>query len=186
MVTNAHVVDGCEDPKVICGLTEPAVAKVLARDAQNDLALLKVDIAPDHVAVLRAGIRIGEDIAAFGYPLQGMLSTGGNFTVGNVSALAGFRNDSRHIQITAPIQPGNSGGPVVDRAGHVVGVVVSNLGMHAKGAAQNVNFAINFNALTAFLNAQGVAYVTEASAQPLQNVELAEKVRSISVLIVVE
>ena len=184
VVTNAHVVDGCEDPKVICGLTAPTVAKVLARDAQNDLALLKVDIAPDYVAALRAGIRIGEDIAAFGYPLQGMLSTGGNFTVGNVSALAGFRNDSRHIQITAPIQPGNSGGPVVDRAGHVV--VVSNLGMHAKGAAQNVNFAINTNALTAFLNAQGVAYVTEASAQPLQNVELAEKVRSIPVLIVVE
>ena len=186
VVTNAHVVEGCEDPKVISGLAEPTVARVLARDAQNDLALLKVDFAPDHVAALRAGVRVGEEIAAFGYPLQGRLTTGGNFTVGNVSALAGLRNDSRHVQITAPIQPGNSGGPVVDREGNVIGVVVGFYGMHDKGAAQNVNFAINIDVLTAFLNAHGVPYVTEASDRPLRNVELAEKVRSISALILVE
>ncbi len=186
VVTNAHVVDGCDDPKVICGSGAPAVARVLARDARNDLALLKVDFAPDHVAALRAGVRVGEEIAAFGYPLQGRLSTGGNFTVGNVSALAGLQNDSRHVQITAPIQPGNSGGPVVDRAGNVIGVVVGFYGMHDKGAAQNVNFAINIDVLTAFLNAHDVPYVTEASDDRLLNVELAEKVRSMSALILVE
>jgi S1-C subfamily serine protease/Holliday junction resolvasome RuvABC ATP-dependent DNA helicase subunit len=186
VVTNAHVVEGCDDPKVVCGLTEPSVAQVLARDAQNDLALLKVDFAPDHVAALRASVKVGEEIAAFGYPLQGTLSTGGNFTTGNISALAGMRNDSRHLQITAPVQPGNSGGPVVDQAGNVIGVVVSGLGMHNKGAAQNVNFAININTLTAFLNSHGVSYVTETSGRPLPNVELAEKVQSIAVLILVE
>ena len=141
----------CEDPKVVCGSAGPVAAQVLARDAANDLALLKVEAGSEHVATLRAGVRIGEEIAAFGYPLLGMLSTGGNFTVGNVSALSGFKNDSRHIQISAPIQPGNSGGPVIDQCGNVIGVVVSCLGAHNKGVAQNVNFAININVLTAFL-----------------------------------
>ena len=186
VVTNAHVVEGCDDPKVASGLAAPAPAQVLARDEQNDLALLKVECATGHVAVLRAGVEVGEEIAAFGYPLQGRLSAGGNFTVGNVSALAGMRDDSRHVQITAPIQPGNSGGPVVDRAGNVIGVVVSILGAHEKGASQNVSFAINVNVLSAFLSANGLAYLTEASEQPLRNVELAEKVRAMSVLILCE
>jgi S1-C subfamily serine protease len=115
-----------------------------------------------------------------------MLSTGGNFTIGNVSALTGFKNDSRHIQISAPIQPGNSGGPVIDQCGNVIGVVVSNLGAHNKGAAQNVNFAININALTSFLDLHGVPYSTQASERSLQTVELAEHAQSITVLILCE
>jgi S1-C subfamily serine protease len=158
----------------------------VARDVANDLALLKVEAGSDHVGTLRAGVKIGEEIAAFGYPLQGMLSTGGNFTIGNVSALAGFKNDSRHIQISAPIQPGNSGGPVIDQCGNVIGVVVSNLGAHNKGAAQNVNFAININALTSFLDLHGVPYSTKASERSLQTVELAEHAQSIAVLILCE
>ncbi|HLJ63159.1 MAG TPA: serine protease, partial [Stellaceae bacterium] len=183
VVTNAHVVEGYEDPKVVCGLAEPVCAQVLARDAANDLALLKVDFASDHVATLRAGVRMGEEIAAFGYPLLDKLSAGGNFTVGNVSALAGFKNDSGHIQISAPIQPGNSGGPVVDQCGNVIGVVVAKL---ADFTQQNVNFAIKVNVLTLFLEAHDVPYSTEASEYPLQRVELAEKAQSISVLILCE
>jgi S1-C subfamily serine protease/DNA polymerase III delta prime subunit len=186
VVTNAHVVEGCEVPNVICGSSAPVAAQVVARDAANDLALLKVDSASDHVANLRTGVKIGEEIAAFGYPLLGTLSTAGNFTVGNVSALVGFKNDSGHIQISAPIQPGNSGGPVVDQCGNVIGVVVSVLGTHQKGVAQNVNFAIKVDVLTAFLNSRGVAYSTAASEHPLQMFELAEKAQSMSVLIVCE
>jgi S1-C subfamily serine protease/replication-associated recombination protein RarA len=193
VVTNAHVVEGCSDPKVVCGFAEPVSAHVLARDAANDLALLKVEIASDHVATLRTGIRIGEEIAAFGYPLRGLLSAGGNFTVGNVSALAGLNNDSRHLQISAPVQPGNSGGPVLDRSGNVVGVVVAKLNAAAmmfatknKDIAQNVNFAIGINVLTAFLDSYGVPYSTEASEHSLQSFELAEKAQSISVLILCE
>ncbi len=182
VVTNAHVVDGCDHPKVIWGLAE-AAARVVARDAKNDLALLKVDVAGGRVASLRVGVEVGEEVAAFGYPLQGTLSAGGNFTTGNVSALAGYQDDSGQIQITAPIQPGNSGGPIVDRAGNVVGVAVSGLTTHSKGAAQNVGFAIKTDVLTAFLDAHGVACSTEPSERPLRNVELAEAARSIAVLI---
>jgi len=183
LLTNAHVVEGCPDPRVICGLAEPVIAQVIARDAANDLAVLKVDFTNEHVACLRTGVRIGEEIAAFGYPLQGVLSAGGNFTVGNVSSLAGIKDDSRHIQISAPIQPGNSGGPVVDQAGNVIGAVVSKL---ADFTQQNVNFAIKTNVLMAFLDSHGVPYSTVISEHPLQMVELAEKAQSMSALIVCE
>jgi S1-C subfamily serine protease len=186
VVTNAHVVEGCDDPKVAYGLADPIPAHVLARDVVNDLALLKVEFQSDHVATLRAGVRVGEEIAAFGYPLYGNLSSGGNFTVGNVSALAGQNNDSTRLQITAPIQPGNSGGPVVDQSGNVIGVVVSGITQHMKGAAQNIGFAININLLTSFLDSHGVLYSTEPSAHPLQTVKLAEKAQSITVLILCE
>jgi S1-C subfamily serine protease/Holliday junction resolvasome RuvABC ATP-dependent DNA helicase subunit len=183
VVTNAHVVEGCANPKVVCGSAQPSCAQVLARDTANDLALLKVDFASDHVATLRAGIRMGEEIAAFGYPLLDKLSAGGNFTVGNVSALAGIKNDSRHIQISAPIQPGNSGGPVLDQGGNVIGVVVSKL---ADVNQQNVNFAIKVDVLTVFLDSYGIPYSTQASEQPLQTVALAQQAQAISVLILCE
>ena len=183
VVTNAHVVDGCEDPKVVCGLAGPIPARVLARDVTNDLALLKVDFTSDHVATLRAGVKIGEEIAAFGYPLLGKLSSGGNFTLGNVSALAGVHNDSGHIQISAPVQGGNSGGPVIDQSGNVIGVVVSKLTDHTQ---QNVNFAIKVSVLTVFLDLYGVPYSTEANEHLLTRVELAEKAQAIAVLIFCE
>jgi stage V sporulation protein K len=183
VVTNAHVVEGCDDPKVVCGLSEPIPAQVLARDTTNDLAVLKVDFASDHVATLRARVRIGEEIAAFGYPLHHLLSAGGNFTVGNVSALAGVNNDSGRIQISAPIQGGNSGGPVVDQSGNVIGVVVSKLSDYTQ---QNVNFAIKINVLTEFLDSHGVSYSTDAIDNPLPGFELASKAQSISVLILCE
>jgi hypothetical protein len=88
--------------------------------------------------------------------------------------------------MSAPIQPGNSGGPVVDRCGNIIGVVVSNLTTHSKGSAQNVNFAININVLTAFLNTHSVPYSTEVAEQPLRTVDLAEKAQSIAVLILCE
>ncbi len=186
IVTNAHVVEGCDAPKIISGLTEPLAAQVLARDAKNDLALLKVDHTIDLPATLRRGVKIGEEVAAFGYPLLGMLSRGGNFTLGNVSALAGAQNDSGNLQITAPIQPGNSGGPIVDRAGNVIGVAVSVIFGHSRGPAQNIGFAVHVHVLTAFLDANGVSYATDASDIRLENVELAERVQSMSVLIVCE
>jgi SpoVK/Ycf46/Vps4 family AAA+-type ATPase len=186
VVTNAHVIEGCEAPKIVCGTAEPSEARIVARDSRNDLALLKAGFAHDHVARLRTGVKVGEELAAFGFPLFGRLSAGGNFTLGNVSALSGIQNDSRHIQITAPIQPGNSGGPVVDRAGNLIGVAVGGMGAHEKGAAQNVGFAINIATLMGFLSANDVPFSTETSEDPLRNVELADKARAISVLIVCE
>lgn len=170
------------------GLASPVSARVLARDTANDLALLKGNLTPSQAASLRAGVKVGEGIAAFGYPLVGLLSTSGNFTVGNVSAVSGLGDDSRYLQISAPVQPGNSGGPLLDQSGNVVGVVVSKLDAIKVAAAiddvaQNVNFAIKTNVLTKFLDSHGVNYSKAGAGQSLQPSDLAERAKSISVLI---
>ncbi len=93
--------------------------KVLDVDAQNDLALLKSATASSTSGVFRGGrgVRAGEAVVVAGFPLPSPLSSDLNVTTGAVSALAGPGNNRRLIQITAPVQPGNSGGPVLDQFG---------------------------------------------------------------------
>lgn len=165
---------------------------VLARDTNNDLALLKVEAkSTSRHATIRAGVKIGEQVAVFGYPLVGLLSTNGNFTLGNVSATTGTNDDTRFLQISAPVQKGNSGGPVVDQSGHVVGVVVSKLNVLkvaelSDDFAQNVNFAIKSTVLMNFLDANGVNFETGNAGNALPSPDLAERAKSISVLVACE
>jgi serine protease Do len=98
----------------------------VARDTTNDLALLKVDVNSSNFASLRFAVRLGENVEAFGYPLSQVLATSGNFTTGNVTALAGIGDDSRYIQISAPIQPGNSGRPLLDEMETWLGLLLPN------------------------------------------------------------
>lgn len=188
VVTNAHVVDECETPQISIGLLPAVTARVLARDTPNDLALLKADVTVQKPATLRAGVKVGEQVAAFGYPLLGLLSTGGNFTTGNVSAVAGLGNDTRYLQISAPVQSGNSGGPLVDQSGNVVGIVASKLNVLKVAEAindvpQNVNFAIKAAVLTNFLDSTGVKYTIANSGPPIPQAQVAEQAKSISILI---
>jgi TPR repeat protein len=126
VLTNAHVVEGCFWADVAApGIA--ASAPITARDAQADLALLKVPQRSPAIASLRLTARQGENIYVYGFPLTGLLSSGGNFTAGTVTALSGLHDDSRSLQISAPVQPGNSGGPLLDETGNVVGVVVAKL-----------------------------------------------------------
>ena len=81
-----------------------------------------------------------------------MISSSLNMTIGNVSALAGLGDDTRSLQFTAPIHPGNSGGPLVDASGNVVGVVTSKLSplwtaKNIGDVPQNVNFALKASEL---------------------------------------
>ena len=107
-LTNAHVVEDCRRISVNGGK-----AQLVARDGTNDLALLATDQHPAQWAHWRVSVRQGEDVVAYGFPLTGMLSSGGNVVTGNVTALAGLGDDSRFLQISAPVQPGNSGGPLL-------------------------------------------------------------------------
>ena len=117
-LTNAHVVQGCRQISVNAE-GQSHGAKVVARDDKNDLALLATDLNQAQAANWRLQVRQGEDIVVYGFPLSGVLSSGGNVATGNVTALAGLGNDSRFLQISAPVQPGNSGGPLLDRNGSV-------------------------------------------------------------------
>jgi S1-C subfamily serine protease len=97
----------------------------------------------------------------FGFPLTGILSTSGNLTAGTVSATSGLRDNPRNIQITAPIQPGNSGGPLLDQFGNVIGVVVAKLDASKAASVigdipQNVNFAIKGSEIVAFMKKNNI------------------------------
>jgi S1-C subfamily serine protease len=129
--------------------------------------LLKVDRATTKAPSIRASIRVGEPVAAFGFPLSSMLASSGNFTLGDVTALAGIGDDTRYLQISAPVQPGSSGGPLLDERGNLVGVVTSKLNALKTAALtgdfpQNVNFAIKASALTAFLGSNSTDLADEA------------------------
>jgi S1-C subfamily serine protease len=93
-----------------------------------DLALLKAD-PPSSIATFRGGPapKLGDSVLAFGFPLPGLLSSEGNVSTGILSAMSGLRNDVRFVQISTPVQPGNSGGPLLDSSGHVIGIVVAKL-----------------------------------------------------------
>lgn len=185
MVTNAHVVDGCK----MVTLKSGAQLEVLDVQVEEDLALLKGADSISHLS-LRDGraARLAEDVLIAGYPLGGILSSGINVTVGTVSALLGMGDDDRRFQFTAPVQPGNSGGPVLDTSGNVIGVVVSklnamNIQQEVGDIPQNVNFGIALKNVVTFLDANDVPYERKVSNAPKDKVDLAELARESTVLL---
>ena len=160
VLTNAHVVAGCT--RMMSG---DRAFRIAAVDARGDLALLRPEIrfAPPAVAAFAAGpARLNADLTVAGYPLHGILG-GLNVTRGALTSASGLGGDSTTMQISAPVQPGNSGGPVIDADGLVTGVVVSKLdAVKIAGAIgdlpQNVNFAIRGEVAKLFLSVHGVDF----------------------------
>ena len=183
VVTNAHVVAGCSRLRV-----NGLAANLQTSDKQVDLALITVNGLAGTIANIRSdAVRVGEDVAVAGYPLRGLLS-GFNITRGNVSSLTGLGGARWVFQITAPVQPGNSGGPLVDGTGNVAGVVVSKLSWKAAIALddipQNVNFAVNLGALQNFLKANSVRYQSASSGNTQMNLaDVAEQAKHYSALV---
>lgn len=146
VVTNAHVVDGCDYVEV----SSFGKAAEIQSDKQNDLAVLRLPTVPADIQPLKlrnAQPKLGEDVAALGYPLAKLLSDSIKITMGNINSLIGLENDTRYLQISTPIQPGNSGGPLVDRSGFLLGINSAKLddsyAIKTSGSIpQNVNFAI--------------------------------------------
>jgi len=187
-LTNSHVVEHCRQIRVQSG-TQNGTARLVARDDNDDLALLATDLHPASAPNWRLSVRQGEDIVVFGFPLAGVLATTGNVAVGNVTALAGLGDDSRYLQISAPVQPGNSGGPLLDRNGNVVGIVVAQLDALKIAAAigdipQNINFAIKASAAAAFLDAQHVLHAEDAGSLALSTPDIAEYAKELTMRVV--
>jgi hypothetical protein len=163
---------------------------LVALDADDDLALLHVDTTFATAAVFRDGgePRAGEDVVAVGYPLNGLLADQVHVTTGSVSALAGLYNDVHELQMSAPVQPGSSGGPLFDASGHVVGVVVTKLNARLVAEEtgdlpQNVNFAIKAGIARDFLRAQGVAVANAPLGPRRANADVGDTARKVTVLV---
>jgi S1-C subfamily serine protease len=189
VLTNHHVVARCNKLRVRAGL-KTATARLAAADGRADLALLELS-APltSRPAELRKQARatLGEQVLIAGYPLQGLLSHEMHVAVGIVSALAGPRGDGRLIQIGTQVQPGNSGGPVLDQAGRVIGVVAGVLppGDARRAGAigtPQISYAIRGEIMSAFLARSGVRYRT-GKAKTLDTGTLARRAEAFTVVV---
>jgi S1-C subfamily serine protease len=150
LLTNYHLVSGAHKIVVRAGDTEKP-AKVVRIDAGNDLAVLKID---GNFGAIPLGdtrdVAVGESVMTIGYPNVQVQGSAAKFTKGEVSSLTGFQDDARLFQISVPIQPGNSGGPLVDDRGNAVGITnaqLSALKMIATSGSvpQNVNYAVKIS-----------------------------------------
>ncbi len=149
LVTNHHVVRGCERLVALRG-EERYAARVVATDAANDLAAVVLQGVELQPLALAAGPQeLGEAVTVLGYPLPGVLGPQLRVTTGVVSSLQGLAGEDRAMQISAAVQSGNSGGPVLDPWGRVAGVVARKL--DARLGAENVGFAVRLQPLRTFL-----------------------------------
>jgi serine protease Do len=167
VATNYHVVANARRIEVLFpdkGRQYDAVVAV--QDRGNDLALLRlsqftrtdISSSPIPYGVARSReAKLGEEVFTLGFPLSTVLGTSAKLSVGAVSSLCGVQDDPRMIQISNPVQPGNSGGPLLDKEGNIVGVVVASLNARyfyeqMDVVPQNVNFAIKAVYLAALLD----------------------------------
>lgn len=165
ILTNEHVVGDCSRIHARMADGSSRTGRLVAADKSNDLAVVSIDgTSPAFANFLSAPVyRQGDTVIAYGFPLSTRLSSDGVLTTGTLSATRGVQNDSRFIQISAPIQNGSSGGPLADASGSVIGIVSSKLGelqtARATGAfPQNVNFAIKDTVAKTFLQSHGVSF----------------------------
>lgn len=190
VVTNHHMANACSEIRLRKHGAEIGTAKLVASNRSDDLAVLKSDVTSEHHLKLRVGVPVkpAELVLVFGYPLSSVLSSLGNTTLGNVTALTGLQDDSRYIQISASVQPGNSGGPVLDDQGRLMGVIQSKLDAIRVARAtgdipQNVNFAIRSTTLANFLETNQIAYEVASDTKPLSATELAQVAEAASLQI---
>jgi len=190
VVTNQHVIDGCVG-EIQGSLTGEAAVmlRVVSSDETNDLALLQAPGTFKDIAVIKdKAVRSGDSVVAIGYPYHGLLTSDFTVTTGIVSSLSGVLNDTRFLQISAAVQPGNSGGPLLASSGEVVGVVAAKLNalkfVKATGnIPENINFAIKTGALRDFLDNSAVSYQTADSKTELKTADIARNARAFTLLV---
>ena len=156
IATNNHVVENGLEYYVDIftnGVKKSYSAKVIQIDKANDLAVLKIEDPTFKVftsipyAFKMQGINVGEKVFAMGYPLPGLQGEEVKITDGLISSKTGFQNDNKTYQISAPIQPGNSGGPLFDYSGNLIGLTTSGI-----PSAENVGYALKISYLNNMLD----------------------------------
>ena len=168
-------------------------AKVIKVDAANDLALLKAEgkFAALPVAASRS-MKLGGTVATVGFPNIGLQGFAPKFARGEIGSLSGLQDDARYFQISVPVQPGNSGGALVDEHGNVVGVVSAKLSAKAALATsgalpENVNYAVKSSFLLGFLESvpEVAAKLKEPNAKDMKFDDVVEQAKEAAVLVLV-
>jgi Trypsin-like peptidase domain len=185
VLTNARTVDGCDDIQARTG-GKTARASVAARDAVNDLALLRLGgPVPSGPAIRTTAPQIGEPIVTLGFASNPQNSHEPIPAVGLITALMGSTpsslNDTRLLQISVPTFQDDSGSPLLDRSGHVIGVVSWKPG--PTGGTFHRDLAVKSAIVQAFLDAHGVPYRTSGPSSPLEAADIGEEAKGYTFLI---
>ncbi|MFH1613847.1 MAG: trypsin-like peptidase domain-containing protein [Planctomycetota bacterium] len=149
IVTAYHVIQGAKTIKVYLANDSFVSAKIIHCDPVNDLAVLKIEkFTPNFLQVaLMRSVKTGDRVFTVGFPVSSVLGQEAKYTEGVVSSLSGIKGASSFLQITVPIQPGNSGGALVNERGEVVGIITSTVAIlpfieESGTLPQNVNWAV--------------------------------------------
>lgn len=181
IVTNYHVVNGAKNifiKGVNNDFEDGVKAQVLAVDKNVDLAILSISTSSNTLLQPSYGIStkmadVGEDVFVLGYPLTQALGDELKLTNGIISSRTGFQGNVSTYQMSAPVQPGNSGGPMFDSKGNVIGIVVAGV-----PGAENVGYAIKTSYLKILIESMGLDY-TLPTNNTISNLTLPEKIKKI-------
>jgi S1-C subfamily serine protease len=218
IVTNQHVVNSCSTVTVGDNANSQVKAEVVGSDRRNDLALLKISSTEMASAETKSLIRklssgltqnldlkvvplssngllrsddveLGEGLLVAGYPYGEVFSNTIKVTKGIVSAIRGIGDDTGQFQLDAAVQPGNSGGPIYDENGNIVGVVVAQLDKLKMAKTigsmpENVNFGIKASTVRQFLTSSGLPTKWSSRAKSMSTKELAKIARNQTVMVV--
>ena len=191
VLTNSHVIEGSSNISIILN-GKSVSATLVDHDSSNDIALLKVNETVEGLPIeLKKKTKQGTEIAVLGYPNIGLQGNEQKATFGYINANSGIQGDTRYFQISSPIQPGNSGSPMVNENGVVIGIASATLNqttaIKATGSlAQNVNYAVKIAYALPMLISHGVDYIEPSKRKPLEKTELIESVSDSVVLVVAE
>ncbi|BCU76206.1 serine protease [Luteolibacter sp. LG18] len=166
-VTNAHVVENSLGVSIYHG-GEKLKAEVVTIDKSADLAVLKVDQPHKGIVFAPGDADVGQDIFAIGFPQPELQGLEVKLTKGVISSRKGMADDDSKFQVDAAVQPGNSGGPLCDPSGNLVGVIVSGLNQIAVASVtgaipQNVNYAIKCREVRRLLSSKNIDFSTPAN-----------------------
>ena len=147
ILTCHHVIKDAKSIKIVMGETQ-YTAKLIRDDPHNDLALLKINGSFQAIAFSsKHSAKMGQEVFTIGFPNPNLQGVSAKFTKGTINSLTGFQDDLRLYQISVPVQPGNSGGALLDDKGNVLGVIVAQLDAKitfkiSGSLPQSVNYAI--------------------------------------------
>lgn len=180
-ITNHHVVEDAQEIKIKLG-DKLQPARLIKADRRMDLAILKIEGEFKTLPMSSSKkVRLGERVYTLGFPLPDIQGQAAKFTDGSISSLTGFRDDAGEFQISVPVQPGNSGGPLVNQSGEVIGVVVSRL-----IGAQHANYAIKSSHVMLLLEEiPGLKLNQTDSTKTLSQEEIASRLEQATRMVVV-
>jgi|APGre2960657444_1045066.scaffolds.fasta_scaffold04758_3 hypothetical protein len=184
VLTNHHVTAAGSSYTIITSDGQEIPATIVAQDADLDVAVLRLrtrfvsaSFRTPPPIISSGKARSGEKVFTVGHPLAGLLSSEAKYNEGTISALSGMKDDLHLMQISVPIQPGNSGGPLANARGEVVGLIVSTINGSAllkqnNIMAQNINFAIKADPIRGFLQENSLSLpVYPTPTDPVEHVK---------------